>query len=222
MGCRSGVEVSKQGVEAAVCLGFASRKDVEARRPRLSKSMSKGCRSAPTSTHRREPTGRPTSAKSGGGFVPKPPRLLADYRLVGRNQVASRSAASYPGLEIIRQVRHGAGGRAGRAAEGAGAERQAGELPLPIELTICSPPDISPRTRAWSSYLSASQLINRRRESLSSEKPRLGMSHLCYCLPLGHSQGRATCLSILVASPLPTNTFVPRISVPTANGVSHI
>jgi hypothetical protein len=46
----SGVEVSKQGVEAAVCLGFASRKDVEARRPRLSKSMSKGCRSPPTST----------------------------------------------------------------------------------------------------------------------------------------------------------------------------
>jgi hypothetical protein len=104
MGCRSGVEVSKQGVEAAVCLGFASRKDVEGRRPRLSKSMSKGCRSTPTSTHRREPTGRPTSAKSGGGFVPKPPRLLADYRPVGRNQVASRSAASYPGLEIIAKL----------------------------------------------------------------------------------------------------------------------
>jgi hypothetical protein len=97
MGCRSGVEVSKQGVEAAVCLGFASRKDVEARRLRLSKSMSKGCRSTPTSTRGREPTGKPTSAKSGGGFVPKPPRLLADYRLVGRNQVASTPSSSGAG-----------------------------------------------------------------------------------------------------------------------------
>jgi hypothetical protein len=46
---------------------------------------------------RREPTGKPTSAKSGGGFVPKPPRLLADYRLVGRNQVASTPSSSGAG-----------------------------------------------------------------------------------------------------------------------------
>jgi hypothetical protein len=36
------------------------------------------------------------------------------------------------GLEIIRQARHGAGGRAGGAAEGAGAEGPARELPLTL------------------------------------------------------------------------------------------
>jgi hypothetical protein len=49
-GCRSGVEVSKQSVEAAVCLAFAPREDVEATPPRMSKSLSKGCRSTRTST----------------------------------------------------------------------------------------------------------------------------------------------------------------------------